>query len=479
MRRILVVVVGVALLAGATALVPSSAGATAPKQGGGDGSAAHWTNERMAAATPLDLRLDPRGLAYVEAADGSLTPHGHATGQLYAPRASKKAPTPVPGNPSTSDKTGPSVTSRNPGSGATIGASYTFSANVTDASGVRSVTFTIRLPNGSTQSFPAARSGTTNTYTAALSGLTNGTGWSWKVVANDATTRSNTTTTTSTSFTVSIGGGGGGTTDVANAAWGGEGTVQQAAGRIYFEMPTNSALTNWAAYVCSGTVAEDAVTGRSVIITAAHCVYDDVDKAFARNVLFIPNQDGTTGTGTDTNCGNDPKGCWSPSFGVVDVNWTTRTFPANIPWDYAYYVVRDAGAHSGTAATSEALDQAAGDLAVQLSAPNVGAVTHALGYSYNADPNFMYCAQNLGTESSYNDLWLSKCGLSGGSSGGPWLQPVSAGEGPIISVNSWGYTNQPGMAGPRLSGTSAGCVFGVAKTQAFDTVTNRGVAATC
>ena len=57
------------------------------------------------------------------------------------------------------------------------------------------------------------------------------------------------------------------------------------------------------------------------ILTAAHCVYDDVNKAFARNVLFIPDQAGTTGAGTDQDCSNDPVGCWEPSHGVVDVDW--------------------------------------------------------------------------------------------------------------------------------------------------------------
>jgi hypothetical protein len=36
------------------------------------------------------------------------------------------------------------------------------------------------------------------------------------------------------------------------------------------------------------------------------------------------------------------------------------------------------------------------------------------------------------------------------------------GTGPLISVNSWGYTTSPGMAGPKLSGTSAHCVFDAA-----------------
>ena len=111
--------------------------------------------------------------------------------------------------------------------------------------------------------------------------------------------------------------------------------------------------------------------------------------------------------------------------------------------------------------------------------PTVGDATTALGYSYDVDPNFMYCAEAMGTEGSTN-WWLPHCELSGGSSGGPWIQPMdaSAGSGPIISVNSWGYTNQPGMAGPKLSGTSAECLFGVA-TSTTTTTQARGVVRSC
>ena len=76
--------------------------------------------------------------------------------------------------------------------------------------------------------------------------------------------------------------------------------------------------------------------------------------------------------------------------------------------------------------------------------------TYALGYSYNADPNFMYCAEDMTTINGTINWWLPSCGLTGGSSGGPWVQAMSGGSGPIISVNSWGYTNSPGMAGPKF-----------------------------
>jgi hypothetical protein len=154
------------------------------------------------------------------------------------------------------------------------------------------------------------------------------------------------------------------------------------------------------------------------------------------------------------------------------VNWTTATFPDNIPWDYGFYVVdNDPASHSpGLNASPDTLDQAVSAFSIDFNAPSVddgtdGATTpdfsHALGYSYSDDPNFMYCAEDMTTEGADN-WWLPSCGLSGGSSGGPWIQPMGNGEGPVISVNSWGYTTSPGMAGPKFSGTSAFCVFDAA-----------------
>lgn len=439
--------------------------------------AAYWTPERRAAAIPRDLVIDPRGLGYLRRPDGTLVPYGHNIEAQVGPRAQTPVPfaKPTGGASKTSDTNPPVISNMDP-AGGTIGASYPFSATVTDAeSGVKSVTFKIQYPNGLSQSFSASPSG--DTWSVNLSGFTDG-DWAWSVIAKDNAPRGgNTATEGPVAFTVKTGSGGGtsgGGGTVTNAEWTNGGAVQTAAGRLYFEMPSNSKWKGpWTGYVCSGTVVADGTTGRSVILTASHCVYDDVNKAFARNVMFIPNQAGTTGTGTDLNCGNDPMGCWVPSFGVVDVNWTTRTFPDNILWDYAFYVVPDSGAHqTGFTPSSDILDTAASSLSVQTDTnATVGAYAYALGYSYSEDPKFMYCAENLGTESSYGDWWLGSCGLSGGSSGGPWVQNADATntwtggtDGKIISVNSWGYTNQPGMAGPKLFGTSASCVFGNAKS---------------
>lgn len=467
MKRARAGVVGAVVVAALAIAIPASAGGSRAAER--NPVAQHWTAARRAAATPRDLVLDSRGLAYLRRADGSLAPHGHAAGQLFASRAAVAKPVPAAKPGGGGDTAGPVVSNRVPAANATIGTSQQFSATVTDTSGVRSVSVVIVYPNGTqTQSFAASNLGG-GTWGVTINGFSAGT-WGWRVVAKDTAKPANTTTTPTTSFTVSTGGGGGGGGGtVVNSPWLEPGTIQTAAGRIYFEMPANVQQTRWDGYVCSGTVAEDATSGRSVIITAAHCVYDDAHKAFARNVLFIPDQDRTTGGGTDLTCSNDPLGCWTPSFGVVDNDWASRTFPDNIPWDYAFYVVNDGdpAAHAdGFTATGDVLDAAAGDLPVQLSNASIGQTAHALGYSYSDDPNFMYCSEPLGVDAGTDDYWLGSCGLSGGSSGGLWVQPMTGGEGPIISVNSWGYTNQPGMAGPRLGAITA-CVFGKAKTGAF------------
>jgi hypothetical protein len=467
-----------ALAIAASVAVASSASASPASQRVAD----HWTPERMAQAQPRDIVMDARGLSYLRMKGGMLKPYGHATpARVAAAPAARPVPSAKPGGGG-GDTTPPAIGARSPAGGDTIGANHVFAATVTDeGSGVRSVSFVIRYPDGRTQSFAAAKSSGSDEWTVSFTGFWDGR-WSWEIVAKDNGARGgNTTTVGPISFTVDIGGGSGGgdPSAVTNAPWTGGGTVQTAAGRIYFEMPANRKATRWNGYVCSGTVVEDARGNASIVLTAAHCVYDDANKVFARNVMFIPDQDATTGTGTDRDCANDRLGCWVADFGVVDADWSSRSWPENIPWDYGYYVVRPDGFDDGSQNPVEApLEAIAGVLRVQFSeAPTLGDPTHALGYSYSDDPNVMYCSEGLGVNGADN-WWLSQCGLGGGSSGGPWMQPVSGGDGPVISVNSWGYSSSPGMAGPKLSGTSAHCVKQVAETSALSPRL-RGYAADC
>ena len=445
----------VAVSSAASANKPSDAGPPAD-------SDAYWTPERVASAQPRDLVIDQRGLGYLKRADGSLDPYGHSVRSqpTELTQVSSGARLPM-GQPSAEADEATNFSNPSP-SGTTVGSTVDFSATITDTSGIRSVTIVIIYPNGvTTQSFNAGSLGG-DSYGTTLSGFSDGY-WSWYIVAKDGAKRGGNTATSQTwSFTV------GAVTAppttppapgdvVTNSEWSG-GDVQLAAGRILFEMPTiRRGRITWNAYVCSGTVVTDTAANTSMVLTAAHCVYDDVAKMFARNAMFIPNQADTSGTGTDWNCDNDPIGCWDLTTGVVDANWTTRTFPKNVEWDYGFYLV-GTDSHRGAGAGG-LLEDAVNELTIGFNSGAVNITTHALGYSYSEDPNFMYCAEPMTTVSSVN-WWLPSCDLSGGSSGGPWVQTmdVDAGRGPIISVNSWGYTNQPGMAGPLLD-DSALCTY--------------------
>jgi len=280
----------------------------------------HWTAERRAQAIPRDLLIDAKGAGYLRLPDGRLQPYGKPLDPISLGKPSGQA-----------DTEDPVVTILSPTEGTTVGSSTLFSAVSTDNVGVKSVSFIINYPNGiQSQSFTPTYEGN-DTWSAPLQGFSDG-DWSWQVTAKDTASKGgNSITTDPVTFTVDTAGGDtGGDTGgdsggdsgadtcsqsgvVTNAGWNCSGSiVQTAAGRIYFEMPTNKRKNRWAGYVCSGTVTTDPTDNdRSVIITAAHCVYDDANKAFARNVLFIPDQNGTSGSGTDTNCSNDPLGCWA------------------------------------------------------------------------------------------------------------------------------------------------------------------------
>ena len=275
------------------------------------------------------------------------------------------------------------------------------------------------------------------------------------------------------------------------------GVIQLSTGRIVFFFDGNP-------YVCSGTVIKDSASDRSIIVTAGHCAYQYQPGGgrFTEHVLFIPNQVETRGVVSNELCSDDPLGCWVPAFAVVHYEWTTKGFPNSVPWDYAYYVIPNDPAthiagfiHEGQPELSRILEEIVEPMPIDfdwraressvasthLNLP--GEFVHGLGYSFNRDPSFRYCADAAGTRfgiSTYENLWMDGCAMTGGSSGGPWLKDTdSEGRGTVISINSWGYASITGMAGPDFStasGSKAECLFEAAKnTPLDDMVGKRGI----
>lgn len=448
-----------------------------------------WTPSKRASAVPRDLYLDENGQGHIRSYDGKVVPYG---GKLRSPI------TPMAKGGNGGGRGGSGGGSDGGSDGGDTGSSDTlvtyksptasdnqitsvpklFTAYVEDPNGLKSVSFKFQMTTSTTvhQFSPNCTVvGSGYDCSVNMTSISNG-NWNWWVEGKDGSRKGGQFFSSDPlNFDVAIDtttAGCGGAT-VSEDEWACGGQVQTAAGRIFFVM-------DGSAYVCSGTVVNEADPERSVILTAAHCVYDDVKKEFASYALFIPDQSGTSASGTDDDCSNDPLGCWVVSFGVVDPEWTAFVFPDNIPWDYAYYVVENNGSHipalNSGADANTALDETAGAMNISFSAPTTSVYTYALGYSYSKDPSFRYCAENMETEGAYN-WWLGSCGLSGGSSGGPWTQSdaTDLGLGPVMSVNSWGYTRSPGMAGPKLNGNSASCLFDKALSQDFSTVINGGV----
>lgn len=119
----------------------------------------------------------------------------------------------------------------------------------------------------------------------------------------------------------------------ADSDWTSGGAVKLATGRILFDFDNSDQM-----FVCSGIVIcdgdrglyPDLNNGRTIIQTAAHCVWSDIMGKFATRAMFIPDQDSTRGVKSDHNCFNDPYGCWELDFGVVSQGWTEGSFPTNV-----------------------------------------------------------------------------------------------------------------------------------------------------
>jgi hypothetical protein len=143
-------------------------------------------------------------------------------------------------------------------------------------------------------------------------------------------------------------------------------------------------------------------------------------------------------------------------------------------FDYAYYtVIDDRSTHRGgyRQGLTGVLDRDVTPMALDFDADPRGEFIVSIGYSADKDPSLRHCSQtntDIHGLSWYANLWLDDCGMTGGASGGPWLVDMdNNGVGTLISVSSWGFTDQPGMAGPVLrtrDGSVAECLFEKAKS---------------
>ena len=253
------------------------------------------------------------------------------------------------------------------------------------------------------------------------------------------------------------GGGGGGDDSgvVTGSSWNGGGEVDGAVGKVLFEMDGSF-------YVCSATVIDDGSddSGQddtALILTAAHCVYDEVNGAFAGMWMFVPDYDNDPAplTATGSFCADTTHGCWTAQAMAVHSGYATAGGFNDQAVLYDFAVVR---VGPGGLDDNSELDQVVKEQGYSFSALSFGTTGYAFGYPAQKKwkgNDLIYCAGPIDGD-PYNDnktYRLNECKLNGGSSGGGWMAPfsTSTGSGILVSVNSYGYTGVNAMHGPILN----------------------------
>jgi hypothetical protein len=229
---------------------------------------------------------------------------------------------------------------------------------------------------------------------------------------------------------------------VTGASWTGGGNIVARTGKVFFTMDGSR-------YVCSGSVANDSRSGVSLVLTAGHCAYDEVNEAFATNWLFIPAYDSAP---TEA-CAQTAYGCWTAQGLVVHEGYASAggfNTQATLH-DFAFAVV---GRGGKTSPGTQELDALVGSYPVQPGVA-VGTRQHAFGYpaagKYKGR-DLVYCAGNTFNDSlNGNGTWGMACNMTGGSSGGPWLSGFDGSSPTLSSLNSYGYQGISNMYGPKFN----------------------------
>jgi hypothetical protein len=238
-------------------------------------------------------------------------------------------------------------------------------------------------------------------------------------------------------------GGGGGSGAVTGASWTKGTDVVKKTGKVLFTMAGGN-------YVCSASAVTNSRSNASLVLTAGHCAYDEVNEAFATNWLYVPSFD----TSPTFTCASATFGCWTASALVVHDGYASAggfNTQATIH-DFAIAVV-GGGGKPGQSIQLETL----GTYPIAYPAISTGNNIHSFGYpaagKYKGK-DLTYCAgATFNDAANGNATWGVACNMTGGSSGGPWLGGFNEGNGTgtLTSLNSYGYGGQAVMYGPKFN----------------------------
>lgn len=261
--------------------------------------------------------------------------------------------------------------------------------------------------------------------------------------------------------------GSGDSSVVTGADWTGSEVIEGSVGKVLFAIGGSY-------YVCSATVIDDGSpsnNGSALIMTAAHCAFDETTGNFAEFWTFIPDYDAAPAplSSSDTAyCDDTAYGCWTQEAMAVHEGYATAgSFNDQaVLHDYAVIRVGLGGHSAGAELDSVVAEQGTSFSPVAIDGSVSG---HAFGYpaakKWKGD-RLIYCAGPIdGDPLNSDDTYrMNECKLTGGSSGGPWLAPFTegTGSGTVMSVNSYGYSGVNAMHGPMFDGKTQ-AVYDLAK----------------
>lgn len=211
----------------------------------------------------------------------------------------------------------------------------------------------------------------------------------------------------------------------------------KAVGKLYFTIPGSGD------YQCSAST-----IANRLIVTAAHCMYGS-GVGFYTNWAFIPGFDGSKSTLS----AQRPFGTWTWTRGQISQTWinTGGALPNN--GDFGILELADQSFGS----TPIPVWKKSGKLDVAIGHLFDTAVT-MLGYPCNFDScNIMQRVDSSdhrpGSSATGNNAYEYGSDMTGGSSGGPWVENFGTGPAPlgnwttrnaVVAVTSYGY-NDPSV----------------------------------
>ncbi|MFS4093614.1 trypsin-like serine peptidase [Streptomyces sp. AF1A] len=240
-------------------------------------------------------------------------------------------------------------------------------------------------------------------------------------------------------------------------------------GKVFFDSPQGH-------MVCSGTVVEDpAHPGKSNLVwTAGHCVHAGKSGGWYRNLAFVPsyNNAGRSAAQLQNATRSDiaPYGVWWADAAQTSQQWIDQggeTGGNGASYDFAVIHVTPEQGNGG-----KSLEETVGGaLPVNFDAPavpKVNAIT-ASGYPAAApyDGQLLYQCQDkpgrLSISQADPTMYRIGCTMTGGSSGGGWVETGADGKPALVSNTSIGPVTSGWLAGPRLGDVAKGVYQSVSK----------------